>query len=1022
MLLLLLWILTEVPPSLLQPPPPLSLPVHMSVVPPLWKFLPLSQVELGPLFSNSSPFSSSQSLFMLPPPGRAPRLGLQASFGPYSVTQLISEPVLSSPLSASLLSEHVQRETGEGGREVFRVRTLFHKRGDSSTRGTCITLHAFKETEEHKASCITQPPLGLCVVSLTLPGGWFEDQLSQEGLLLGNVHPRRRVHKREHRRHGHHHGNYVNHQRASSPSLRYHPRVDGDAQADAPRGLRHRRGRVRDQIQLFYSSVDTEADFELTAAGCEEERAAQSQRKLLHIGAVTLKEEERERSRTTEEESCFKGQEEEELSLDSHVVIRYHRGPVLIGQPIRVSVSLRGNFTAEFVVIRLKVKKGLVSIVAQRTVTSDLWTVTLERSQGSSHDVVSILCHKQSTMKHTHLPPALQQVVCLSLDGLRQSFGVAMTVSAHWFVEYSGRNNPASPHGAAVSVFSFTDRHIYGIAPITESNTIINTAILTNQPVSLPVIVLAVSHDGRVSDVTSAVTCHSTNVNTIKVSGDCSALFVDGSESGLGNTCAVVEFQLGTLSGSLCLEVWAPSVPLRVSLADPVLNAIDGWNHFTESGCVPVYQRSSVQVLTQFTAQDSGGRNTHLLGSSDWFMDVTELVRDWLRVEDPSVASLDTQNLLIGLQPGKTSIRVISEQWDGMLGRCDVIVTSDPVTPGDLSVQVVSGLGMSVTASSTHPSIVTTTVTAYNILYNHQQEATISVWLQFSDDSASLLSSFSDLPASLLLSSLAESVVVVTPGPSQHIYAQGDGGGPLLQAELLVSTCGDLSITSNSISEGGWSDTRASRLARGSGWIRVNLDLGFLQPEVDEKGEEFEFDISDTLVESDVDVYAANSEEDDSGNVSSDDYDRLSGKERHWNKVGNGGMVSRNNLERAVLMPSQVEGGVYFSPSQEKEVRRWEEEAQGARELEVGVGAVLSLICLSAVLFLANCLPCALRDRRRAKMEEERGGEEEGGVKEEEEQERRNIEVEDRETEEQESEELMKQQQVENVTEVEIIC
>ncbi|XP_034544306.1 transmembrane protein 132A [Notolabrus celidotus] len=1005
MLLLLLWILIEVPPSLLQPPLPLSLPVHMSVVPPLWQFLPLSQVELGPLFSNSSPFSSSQSLFMLSPPGQAPRPGLQASFGPYSVTQLISEPVISSPLSASLLSEHVQREKGEGGQEVFRVRALFHRWGDTSIQGTCVTLHAFKETEEHKASCITQPPLGLCVVTLTLPGSWFKDQhikQSHEDLVKwhSNIHPRHRTHKREHRRHGHHHGK--------------------------------NRGPMRDQIQLFYSSVDTEADFELTAAGCVEERAAQSQRKLVHIRALTLKEEERERGRTKEEETCLNGQEEEELNLDSHVVIRYHRGPVLIGQPIRVSVNLRGNFTAEFVVIRLKVKKGLVSMVAQRTVTSDLWTVTLERSQGSTHDVVSILCHKQSTVKHTHNPSILQQVVCLSLDGLRHSFGVAMTVSANWFVEYSGRNNPVSPHGAAVSVFSFADRHIYGIAPITESNTVINTAILTNKPVSLPVIVLAISHDGKVSDVTSAVTCHSTNENTIKVSSDCSALFVDGSESGLGNTCAVVEFQLGMLSGSVCLEVWAPSVPLRVSLADPVLNAINGWNHFTESGCVPVYQRSSVQVLTQFTAQDSEGRNTHLLGSSDWFVDVTELVRDWLRVEDPSVVSL-SQNDLIGLRPGKTSIHVISEQWDGVLGRCDVTVTSEPVTPGDLSVQVVSGLGMSVTSSPAHPSIITTTVTAYNILYNHHQEASISVWLQFSDDSASLLSSFSDLPISLLLSSLAESVVVVTPGPSQHIYAQGDGGGPLLRAELLVSTCGDLSITSNSISEADWTETRAHRLARGSGWIRVNLDLGFLQPEEDrdETGEEFEFDISDMLVESDIDIYAANSEEDDGGNVSSD-YDRISRKvmERNWNKAGNGGMVHRNNLERAVLMPNQEESSVYFSPSQEKGGGGRGEEAQGARELEVIVGAVLALICLSAVLFLANCLPCALRDRRkRTKIEEERGAGEGGGQEEEKEQERRKEEGKDRETGErkkEDGEEEMKQQQVEQsmeeVTEVEIIC
>lgn len=65
--------------------------------------------------------------------------------------------------------------------------------------------------------------------------------------------------------------------------------------------------------------------------------------------------------------------------------------------------------------------------------------------------------------------------------------------------------------------------------------------------------------------------------------------------------------------------------------------------------------------------------------------------------------------------------QVISEQWDGVLGRCDITVTSDPVTLGDLSVQVVSGLGMSVMANPAHPSIITATVTAYNILYNHHQ-------------------------------------------------------------------------------------------------------------------------------------------------------------------------------------------------------------------------------------------------------------------------------------------------------------
>lgn len=46
---------------------------------------------------------------------------------------------------------------------------------------------------------------------------------------------------------------------------------------------------------------------------------------------------------------------------------------------------------------------------------------------------------------------------------------------------------------------------------------IINTAILTNQPVSLAVMVLAIGQDEKVYDVTTAATCYSADENTVKV-------------------------------------------------------------------------------------------------------------------------------------------------------------------------------------------------------------------------------------------------------------------------------------------------------------------------------------------------------------------------------------------------------------------------------------------------------------------------------------------------------------------------
>ncbi|XP_016323571.1 transmembrane protein 132C-like [Sinocyclocheilus anshuiensis] len=836
---------------------------------------------------------------------------------------MMSEPIppLTPSLTASLLSKTIVREM-EGDRgEQFKVRVLFHMRGDVN-RGTCVTLHAFKQTEEQKASCFTQPPFGLCVVTLTLSNDWFEpiqnikanlDQIFKQRHLSRN---RSRSRNRERR----------------------HPYM--------PRGPRGQ----SDQIQLYYSSFGIVSNPKAGPPRCVEEVLQQSERKLHYIGPVGL--EDQQINKTEQSSKCLDKQVEEKLWLDSNVLIVYSKGPVRAGQPVRVSVNLRANFSVESLTIRLKVKKGLLSLEVHSVTNSDLWMVNVEKTTGSKHDVISIISHSTGTHPDNTGTSALSQVSCLSFEALHRNFGVAMTVTASWWVEYSTRKFAVSPHGPATSFFSFTDREVVGIAPITESNTIINTAILTSQPVSLPVIVLAVGLDGKVSDVTKAVKCHSANEDIVKVSHDCSVLFVDGSESGRGRICVELEFFLGMHSGSLCLAVWAPIVPLRVSLSDSVLSPIKGWSYYSESGCEPVYQRSTIQILAQFSAQSAAqGQPTYMLGSPDWFVDVTELVRDWLRIENPYIAALDKQKHLIGLKPGITSLYVISSQWDGVLGSANVIVTSEPVTPGDLSVQLVGGLGLSINSSPSHPSIVTATVNAHNTLYNHGQEASISVWIQFDDDTTIPVYAFSGIPYILRISSLAESVVAVTPAPSQRILAQGDGGGPLVNAELLVSTC---EPTFNHVEpEVIQTGSEAKRLSKGSGWIRVNLNMDFWPMRSEETNFEMH-DVANMFVDSNKDLY--DNLEDQQNTINSTSvYD-----------VDND-LFRRNDLEQAVLIPTHKESAVYLSPGVEKERK---EVKTADRQVEIGIGAVLSLLCLSSLLFLVNCLPCALREQRHRESRE----------------------------------------------------
>ena len=76
-------------------------------------------------------------------------------------------------------------------------------------------------------------------------------------------------------------------------------------------------------------------------------------------------------------------------------------------------------------------------------------------------------------------------------------------------------------------------------------------------------------------------------------------------------------------------------------------------------GCRLQSQRAGVRFLVPFAAHplDGGRRLTHLLGP-DWLLDVSHLVAPHARVQDPRVASLEGGRVLVGREPGVTSIEV----------------------------------------------------------------------------------------------------------------------------------------------------------------------------------------------------------------------------------------------------------------------------------------------------------------------------------------------------------------------------
>ncbi|CAB1319692.1 unnamed protein product, partial [Coregonus sp. 'balchen'] len=161
------------------------------------------------------------------------------------------------------------------------------------------------------------------------------------------------------------------------------------------------------------------------------------------------------------------------------------------------------------------------------------------------------------------------------------------------------------------------------------------------------------------------------------VSDRCDYVFVNGKEM-KGKVRMMVNFTYSYLSAQLEMNVWIPRLPLQIEVSDTELSQIKGWRVPTTASsqrsardsddeddedrrgrsCTLQYQNAMVRVLTYFVAEstDPRGQLTFMLGS-DWQVDITGLVWDFLKVENPQIAQLQDRRILVGLDMGMTTIQ-----------------------------------------------------------------------------------------------------------------------------------------------------------------------------------------------------------------------------------------------------------------------------------------------------------------------------------------------------------------------------
>ncbi|KAL8198767.1 UNVERIFIED_CONTAM: hypothetical protein K2H54_023100 [Gekko kuhli] len=525
----------------------------------------------------------------------------------------------------------------------------------------------------------------------------------------------------------------------------------------------------------------------------------------------------------------------------------------------------------------------------------------------------------------------------MQLDFEMENFtSQSVTRRIMWHIDYRGRNPPPDLD-RAVTELTVIQRDIRAILPLAMDTEIINTAILTGRTVAIPVKVIAIEMTGTIMDVSADVECKSSNEDIIKVSSSCDYVFVSGKES-RGSMNAGVSFSYDHLSALLEMTVWVPKLPLHIELSDSRLSQVKGWRvpilpdrrsaresdddeeedeRRQSRGCTLQYQHATLQVFTQFHTTSSEGTDqvVTMLGP-EWMVEVTDLVSDFMRIEDPRVAHMVDSNTLAGREPGTTLFKVASPLMEAVLGETLVTVADEKVTITELKAQVVSNLSLSLHPSPGNSHTIVAKTTAQQTLNFSKQEALLSLWVSYSDGTTAPLSLYDPKDYTLVVSSHDRSVVSVTPDRAfPVVVAEGEGSGELVKIELMI--CESCQKTK-----------RKSVLATALASVRVHF----------------------------------NSEEEPTY-----DYEPVQMPSKPGREKGAPGTTPR------------LEGEWHLGPSQESRVPSvilpteefptiptgYVQVTRGLTDLEIGMYALLGVFCLAILVFLINCIVFVLKYRHK---------------------------------------------------------
>ncbi|XP_058387067.1 transmembrane protein 132B [Diceros bicornis minor] len=855
---------------------------------------------------------------------------INASYGPFSAEKTIPRELLltSTPFGKTekfpfnwKLKSHILDSSIYSNRpkvqSLFYVTGMAWDDGDPEENLPCVKMFAFPEAREVAASCRLQGAPGLCVAELELLPEWFSSGLDLE--------PEEEI-----------------------PAL-----LGGTT------------------MELFFTLYPADQ-----AGRCPLEEDGKWENRI-HLGQDGPQQASLARERIG---SVVVYPTQDDLkwslvSLDENVVISVPLNLIREGDTATFLVSLTSGSVADHFTLRIKAAAG-VKITAVRVSSEDQWAVQEEIDNGSVQTTAALTCVGHLPDLQSRANGSFYEILQVDF-GTDNSSGLAGAQQITWQVEYPVEDSMSEP---VVSEIFVSQTSFVGIVPLAMDAEVLNTAILTGKAVSVPVKVVGVQEDGSVVAVSGSVECRSADEDVVKVSNNCDAIFVNGKEM-KGRVDTVVNFTHQHFTSQVEVTVWAPRLPLQIEISDTELSQIKGWRIPVASnrrptresedeedeerkgrGCSLQYQHATVRVLTQFVAESADLAQLSYMLGPDWQFDITDLVTDFMKVEEAKIAQLQDGRTLVGREPGITTVQVLSPLSDSILAEKTVIVLDDRVTIVDLGVQLVAGLSLSLQPHRVDKRAIVSMAAAQDVLQAPRQEAIASSWILFSDGSVTPLDIYDPKDFSVTVSSLDEMVVSVQANLQSKwpvVVAEGEGQGPLIKLEMMIS-------------EPCQKTKRKSVLAVGKGNVKVKFEPNIVDHQggtndIEGINREYKDHLSNSIEREGNQERAvqewlqhgASVGQEEGTNKSTTPQSPMEGKDKKLLKSG--------GPDAFTSFPTQ---GKLPGPNNPSDLTVT---SRGLTDLEIGMYALLCVFCLAILVFLINCVAFAWKYRHKRFAVSEQG-------------------------------------------------